>query len=70
MSVSTANLVVMDTRLTLAKRIMDVDLMNEEFKLPNVRFVLNRYAYNPSILHDIQQNLRELIGKIRALIQR
>tara|TARA_R110002050_G_scaffold141251_1_gene266252 strand:+ start:1543 stop:3741 length:2199 start_codon:yes stop_codon:yes gene_type:complete len=70
MSVSTTNLVVMDTRLTLAKRIVDVDLMNQEFKLPNVRFVLNRYAYNPSIFFDAQQYVRELIGKIKLKIQK
>ena len=45
-------------------------LMNQEFKLPNVRFVLNRYAYNPSIFFDAQQYVRELIGKIKLKIQK
>lgn len=70
MSISTANLVVVDTRLTLAKRIMDVDLLDEEYKLSAVRFVLNRYAYNPSLLHDFSHNVREYFAKFRATIQK
>jgi uncharacterized protein involved in exopolysaccharide biosynthesis len=70
MSISTVNLVVMDTRLTLAKRIMDVALLDDEYKLSSVRFVLNRYAYNPSILHDFIHDVREWFVTFRATIQK
>ena len=59
MSIATLNLVVLDTRLTPAKRIMDADLIKEEYNLPSVNFVLNRFGYNPSMLAEITVYLRK-----------
>ena len=40
MSIATVNLVVVDARLTPAGRIIELDLLKEEFDLPSVHFVL------------------------------
>jgi uncharacterized protein involved in exopolysaccharide biosynthesis len=53
MSASDLNLVVVDARLTPAKNIQKVDLIKEEFDLPNMLFVLNRAGYNPSIIREV-----------------
>jgi uncharacterized protein involved in exopolysaccharide biosynthesis len=53
MSVATTNLVAVDTRLTQARKIIEVDLLKEEYDLPSVQFILNRHNYNPNIIKEI-----------------
>jgi uncharacterized protein involved in exopolysaccharide biosynthesis len=53
MSIANTNLIILDARLTHAKKIVEVDLFKEEYSLPNVQFILNRYNYNPSVLKEI-----------------
>ncbi len=53
MSMASLNLIVLDTRVTPAKRIMEADLIKEEYSLPSVNFVLNRFGYNPSIFAEL-----------------
>lgn len=65
MKISSTNLVVLDTRKTSFKRIVETDLHVEEYNLPNVNFILNRYAYNPSIWADF----KELVKNVRLNIQ-
>ena len=60
MSIASLNLIVLDTRLTPAKRIMEADLIKEEYKLPSVNFVLNRFGYNPSILVELISFFKKL----------
>lgn len=61
MALADLNLVCVDTRLSPAKSILKVDLMKEEFQLPNIHFMLNRYGYNPSLLKDIKVVFRKTI---------
>ena len=63
MSLSTANLVVMDSRLTPAKKIMDVDLLKEEYNLPEVHFLLNRYGYNTNIVKELFNGFIKIFKK-------
>ncbi|PCJ94027.1 MAG: hypothetical protein COA50_12760 [Flavobacteriaceae bacterium] len=50
MSIATANIVVLDTRLTPAKNITEVDILKEKFDLPPTYFALNRVGHNPNIV--------------------
>ena len=53
MSVATTNLVVvLDARYTSAKKVAEVDLLVDEYKIPNPFFVLNRYMYNPNVFRE------------------
>jgi uncharacterized protein involved in exopolysaccharide biosynthesis len=49
MSDAQLNLVVLDSRRTKKQSITDADLMQEELKLPNMQFILNRAGYTPTI---------------------
>lgn len=55
MSLATQNLVVLDSRKTAEKTITAIDLLKEEYQLPNVWFVLNKMGYNPSLLVTVQK---------------
>lgn len=61
MAIADLNVVCIDTRLTPAKKITEVDLLTSEYKLPNVNFVLNRAGYNPGFISDIFRTLNKLI---------
>ncbi|MCU0436407.1 MAG: Wzz/FepE/Etk N-terminal domain-containing protein [Raineya sp.] len=61
MALANLNLVCVDTRLSPAKNILKVDLMKEEYQLPNIYFMLNRHGYNPSLLRDIKSLFRKTV---------
>jgi hypothetical protein len=61
MAIADLNVVCIDTRLTPAKKITEVDLLTSEYKLPNVNFVLNRAGYNPGFISEIFRTFRKLI---------
>lgn len=63
MSLADVNMVVLDARLTPAKRVLEVDLLKEEYKLPNMHFLLNRHAYTPSIFREIKLIFRRLFKR-------
>lgn len=67
MKMATTNLVVLDTRKSSFKKIMETDLMVEEYQLPQVNFILNRYAYNPSVIVDIKEFIGFAIQKLQQL---
>jgi uncharacterized protein involved in exopolysaccharide biosynthesis len=60
MSIATTNLVSVDTRLTQAKKIVEIDLLKDEFDLASVHFILNRYNYNPNIIKEIFIGLKKI----------
>ncbi len=62
MSLSTVNIITLDTRKTQVKRITESDLLNEEYNLPSVYFALNRYGYNPNIVVDICKILSRIFN--------
>lgn len=67
MSVATTNIIVLDTRLTPAKSIMEIDLIKEEFKLDPIYFVLNRFAYNPNVLKQVWAVAITYYKKIKSI---
>ena len=62
MALADLNVVCMDTRLTPAKKITEVDLLKAEYQLPAVHFALNRVGYNPGFIRGIY---RAVVKKIR-----
>lgn len=65
MTVSDLNIVCTDARLTPSKSIVEVDVLKEEFKLPNVYWALNRAGYNPSFIRECIQFSINLYRKIK-----
>lgn len=55
MSLANQNLYILDTRKTPATHIQEVDLMVDEFKLPELCFVMNKYLYSPSVIKEAYQ---------------
>jgi len=66
MKMATTNLVVLDTRKSSFKKIMETDLMVEEYQLPQVNFILNRYAYNPSVIVDIKEFIESIRQRLKS----
>jgi uncharacterized protein involved in exopolysaccharide biosynthesis len=60
MSVATINLVAIDSRLTHSKKIVEVDLIKEEYNFSSIHFILNRYDYNPSIFKELLISLKKI----------
>jgi hypothetical protein len=58
---------VLDTRLTPEKRILETDLMKDEFKFKEMHFIINRYGYNPSIVKEFIEGYKIAFTYIRNL---
>lgn len=65
MAIANVNVVCIDTRLTPAKNIVEVDLLSEEYKLPNVHFAVNRVGYSPSFIWEIFRALKQSLRWIK-----
>lgn len=70
MAVSELNVVCLDTRLTPARLITEVDLMKDEFNLSNVFFAINRAGYTPSFFREILQYTQKAIDSLKRFVQR
>ncbi len=68
MAVADLNVVCIDTRLTPAKKIAEVDMLANEYKLPNVNFAINRVGYNPSFIFDVFKMIKNSIAFIQNKI--
>lgn len=66
MATAALNVVCIDTRLTPAKLITEVDLMVQEYQLPQVHFAINRVGYNPSFLRELRQYLLTAVQLLKA----
>lgn len=64
MRLASQNLVVLDSRKTAEKIIIKMELLKDEFHLPNVWFVLNKAGYNPNILIEMRILWNKYIKKI------
>lgn len=60
MSVATQNLMIIDSRKTAEKSIAQIELLRDEYQLPNFWFVLNKENYNPSIWIEIKKCINYL----------
>jgi len=66
MSGATVNLFVIDGRTTPSSRLPELDLLINEFTLPNVQLCLNRDGYAPSPLRVLAMRLGRLFSTRRA----
>jgi uncharacterized protein involved in exopolysaccharide biosynthesis len=65
MAAADLNIVCLDTRLTPAKLITEVDLMQHEYKLPKVHFAINRAGYNPCIIRESIRFIKRVIHTLK-----
>ncbi len=63
MSIASQNLMVLDSRKTAEKSIIAIELLKDEYHLPNVWFVLNKAGYNPSVFNEIKKVWTKYIRK-------
>jgi uncharacterized protein involved in exopolysaccharide biosynthesis len=55
MSLATQNLFVLDSKKTSEKTIIKMELIKNEYQLPNMWFVLNKANYHPSIMVELKK---------------
>lgn len=55
MSLASQNFVILDSRTTAEKTIISIELLQEEYHLPNLSFILNKAGYNPSIFLSVKK---------------
>jgi len=67
MSISDLNIVCIDTRLTHAKNIEEVDLITSDYKLPQVYYAVNRVGYNPGFVSEIFKAMKNTLFSIKKL---
>ncbi|MEY3422386.1 MAG: hypothetical protein RIR48_2693, partial [Bacteroidota bacterium] len=70
MAISDLNVVCIDTRLTPAKKVIEMDLLAAEYKLPNVYFAVNRVNYNPSFVFELIRTVRNVILAAKNIFKR
>lgn len=63
MAIADLNVVCLDTRLTPAGRVAEVDLIKAEYQLPAVHFALNRVGYNPGFIREIFRTALKMFKK-------
>ena len=63
MSLATENLIVLDSRKSAEKTVLKIELLKDEYKLPNVWFVLNKLDYNPSVFVEAKKLWKKYIKK-------
>ena len=63
MSIAHQNLFIVDSRNTAEKSIIQIELLKDEYKLPNVWFVLNRNKYSPSIFVELKKSWKKFSKK-------
>ena len=63
MSIASQNLMILDSRKTAEKSVIKIELLKDEYKLPNVWFVLNKAGYNPSVFVEIKKIWNKYIRK-------
>ena len=68
MSLANVNLVAIDSRLTPSKKIIEVDLIKEEYDISSIQYILNRYEYNPSILKECYNSTKRIFQKRKNIL--
>ncbi|UHO40209.1 hypothetical protein H5J24_09545 [Chryseobacterium capnotolerans] len=63
MSLANQNLFILDSRKTAEKRILEVEILNEEYQFPKLWFVLNKAGYTPSIIKYLIKCITSLKNK-------
>ncbi|MRX41671.1 hypothetical protein GJU43_20500 [Flavobacterium sp. LC2016-23] len=63
MSLASQNFIVLDSRKTAEKTIINIELLQEEYHLPNMWFILNKAGYNPSIFSSAKKIYNKYFNK-------
>jgi len=63
MALADLNVVCLDTRLTPAQKVTEVDLIKAEYKLPALYFAVNRAGYNPNFIRETYRAAIKLFKK-------
>ena len=53
MAIANSNLYVLDSRKTALKLLTRIEVLNNEFKFPQLTFILNKMGYNPNVIVEI-----------------
>ena len=61
MAIASLNLVGIDTRLTPAKKLSEIDMMMNEYQLPAMYYLVNRVGYQPGFLREVVMTIKKLI---------
>ena len=61
MSIATVNLFVLDSKRTPTNKVIEVDLLKEEYKFKNLQFLLNKTGSNTNSIKSYQQYIKRLI---------
>jgi hypothetical protein len=67
MAIADYNIVCMDTRLTPAKHIVNVDLLRQEYQIPSIHFAINRVGYNPSFIQESIQFAKQTVALLTKI---
>ena len=62
MAISDLNVVCIDTRLTPARLVGEVDLITSEYNLNNVNFAVNRVGYHPGFISEIVKTSKKIFA--------
>ncbi|RFC55044.1 GumC family protein [Brumimicrobium aurantiacum] len=65
MAASDLNIICLDTRLTPAKHINEVNILQQEYQLPNMFFALNRVGYNPNFIQEAIKCISRRLKKFK-----
>lgn len=63
MAESQLNLLVLDSRKTKKHCITDADLLQENLKLPNLQFILNRAGYTPTLFTLLKERFQKFYNR-------
>jgi hypothetical protein len=63
MSSANLNLIILDSRKTKKSAILNADLLQEDLKLPNMQFVLNRAGYTPTLYTHLVHYIQKIVKR-------
>ncbi|TAH05305.1 MAG: hypothetical protein EAZ16_02430 [Sphingobacteriales bacterium] len=67
MAVADVNMFVLDSRKTSAKKVLEADVLKEKFNVPNMKFILNKAYYNPSLFVELWEIAKKFMTFPRGI---
>lgn len=65
MAIAQLNVICIDTRLTPAKLLPELNLLNDEFASPGMYLAINRVGYNPSFIREVYMFISNCYRRIK-----
>jgi hypothetical protein len=63
MSLADTNFILLDARKTPRKTISCIDIIQQEYGLPNLHFILNRAGYNPNVIMQLYRFIKKTLPR-------